>query len=163
MYFASHRAAAGGRTSRRILRFVDKIAKSKYFQKATENEYIKKKIEEMSNTPLLLAVEVQELSGTLAVNIPPPPTDRIWYEPFSLSWTHTLNVALGTEALPKLTQRLQRLSWAIMLLKVCVIHSWRFDFVVITFQFEVYGLQTSVTQLQPDRIYLMFQVQLWEA
>ncbi|XP_051959230.1 testis-expressed protein 2-like isoform X2 [Xyrauchen texanus] len=71
--------AAGGSTSRRILKFVDKIAKSKYFQKATENEYIKKKIEEMSNTPLLLAVEVQELSGTLAVNIPPPPTDRIWY------------------------------------------------------------------------------------
>uniref|UniRef100_A0AAR2JM41 Testis expressed 2, like n=1 Tax=Pygocentrus nattereri TaxID=42514 RepID=A0AAR2JM41_PYGNA len=66
-------------TGRRILRFVDKIAKSKYFQKATENEYIKKKIEEMSNTPLLLTVKVQELSGTLAINIPPPPTDRIWY------------------------------------------------------------------------------------
>ncbi|KAJ8345037.1 hypothetical protein SKAU_G00292300 [Synaphobranchus kaupii] len=69
----------GCSTSRKILRFVDKIAKSKYFQKATENEYIKKKIEEVSNTPLLLTVEVQELSGTLAVNIPPPPTDRIWY------------------------------------------------------------------------------------
>ncbi|NXG83382.1 TEX2 protein, partial [Stercorarius parasiticus] len=66
-------------TSRKILRFVDKIAKSKYFQKATENEFIKKKIEEVSNTPLLLTVEVQELAGTLAVNIPPPPTDRIWY------------------------------------------------------------------------------------
>ncbi|KAI1896006.1 hypothetical protein AGOR_G00090360 [Albula goreensis] len=25
------------------------------------------------------SVEVQELSGTLAINIPPPPTDRIWY------------------------------------------------------------------------------------
>ncbi|KAM6951064.1 testis-expressed protein 2 [Aplochiton taeniatus] len=71
--------AGGGRTGRRILRFVDKIAKSKYFQKATENEFIRKKIEDMSNTPLLLAVEVQELSGTLVVNIPPPPTDRIWY------------------------------------------------------------------------------------
>ena len=34
------------------MRFVDKIAKSKYFQKATENEFIKKKFEEMSNTPL---------------------------------------------------------------------------------------------------------------
>ncbi|XP_072415483.1 testis-expressed protein 2 isoform X1 [Chiloscyllium punctatum] len=71
--------AAGSSTSRKILRFVDKIAKSKYFQKATENEFIKKKIEEMSNTPLLLTVEVQELAGVLAVNIPPPPTDRIWY------------------------------------------------------------------------------------
>ncbi|XP_066496895.1 testis-expressed protein 2-like [Tiliqua scincoides] len=66
-------------TGRKILRFVDKIAKSKYFQKATENEFIKKKIEEVSNTPLLLTVEVQELTGTLTVNIPPPPTDRVWY------------------------------------------------------------------------------------
>ncbi|NXA61519.1 TEX2 protein, partial [Mohoua ochrocephala] len=66
-------------TSRKILRFVDKIAKSKYFQKATENEFIKKKMEEVSNTPLLLTVEVQELAGTLAVNVPPPPTDRVWY------------------------------------------------------------------------------------
>ncbi|NXJ12781.1 TEX2 protein, partial [Odontophorus gujanensis] len=66
-------------TGRKILRFVDKIAKSKYFQKATENEFIKKKFEEVSNTPLLLMVEVQELAGTLAVNVPPPPTDRVWY------------------------------------------------------------------------------------
>ncbi|XP_024128098.1 testis-expressed protein 2 isoform X2 [Oryzias melastigma] len=69
----------GGSTGRKILKFVDKIAKSKYFQKATENEYIRKKIAEVSNMPLMLSVEVLELSGTLAVNIPPPPTDRIWY------------------------------------------------------------------------------------
>ncbi|XP_052396130.1 testis-expressed protein 2 isoform X1 [Carassius gibelio] len=69
----------GGHRSSKIMRFVDKIAKSKYFQKATETEFIKKKIEEVSNTPLLLTVEVQECRGTLAVNIPPPPTDRIWY------------------------------------------------------------------------------------
>ncbi|XP_018612684.2 testis-expressed protein 2-like isoform X1 [Scleropages formosus] len=69
----------GGHRPSKIMRFVDKIAKSKYFQKATETEFIKKKMEEVSNTPLLLTVEVQELRGTLAVNIPPPPTDRIWY------------------------------------------------------------------------------------
>lgn len=63
------------------MRFVDKITKNKYFQKATETEFIKKKIEEVSNTPLLLTVELQECKGTLAVNIPPPPTDRIWYVP----------------------------------------------------------------------------------
>ncbi|KAJ3600594.1 hypothetical protein NHX12_031574, partial [Muraenolepis orangiensis] len=70
---------SGGHRPSKIMRFVDKIAKSKYFQKATETEFIRKKIEEMSNTPLLLTVEVQECRGTLAVNIPPPPTDRIWY------------------------------------------------------------------------------------
>ncbi|TNM86268.1 hypothetical protein fugu_008539 [Takifugu bimaculatus] len=70
---------AGGHKPSKIMRFVDKITKSKYFQKATETEFIKKKMEEVSNTPLLLTVEVQQLQGTLAVNIPPPPTDRIWY------------------------------------------------------------------------------------
>ncbi|XP_068445152.1 testis-expressed protein 2-like isoform X2 [Clinocottus analis] len=69
----------GGHKPSKIMRFVDKITKSKYFLKATETEFIKKKMEEVSNTPLLLTVEVQELRGTLAVNIPPPPTDRIWY------------------------------------------------------------------------------------
>ncbi|XP_040891566.1 testis-expressed protein 2-like [Toxotes jaculatrix] len=69
----------GGHKPSKIMRFVDKITKSKYFQKATETEFIKKKMEEVSNTPLLLTVEVQELQGTLAVNVPPPPTDRIWY------------------------------------------------------------------------------------
>ncbi|XP_032900013.1 testis-expressed protein 2 isoform X5 [Amblyraja radiata] len=69
----------GGHRPSKIMRLVDKITKSKYFQKATETEFIKKKIEEVSNTPLLLTVEVQECKGTLAVNIPPPPTDRIWY------------------------------------------------------------------------------------
>ncbi|XP_054460738.1 testis-expressed protein 2-like isoform X2 [Anoplopoma fimbria] len=69
----------GGHKHSKIMRFVDKITKSKYFQKATETEFIKKKMEEVSNTPLLLTVEVQELRGMLAVNIPPPPTDRIWY------------------------------------------------------------------------------------
>lgn len=70
---------SGSSTSRKILRFVDKIAKSKYFQKATENEFIRKKIAEVSNMPLILSVEVLELSGILAINVPPPPTDRIWY------------------------------------------------------------------------------------
>uniref|UniRef100_UPI00398EE789 testis-expressed protein 2 isoform X2 n=1 Tax=Pristiophorus japonicus TaxID=55135 RepID=UPI00398EE789 len=69
----------GGHRPSKIMRLVDKITKSKYFQKATETEFIKKKIEEVSNTPLLLTVEVQECKGTLAVNIPSPPTDRIWY------------------------------------------------------------------------------------
>ncbi|XP_042340890.1 testis-expressed protein 2-like isoform X2 [Plectropomus leopardus] len=69
----------GGHKPSKIMRFVDKITKSKYFQKATETEFIKKKMEEVSNTPLLLTVELQELQGMLAVNIPPPPTDRIWY------------------------------------------------------------------------------------
>ncbi|KAK8755815.1 hypothetical protein V5799_001474, partial [Amblyomma americanum] len=64
-------------TGKKLLELVDKIAQSRYFQQATENRYIKRKMEEVSNTPLVLTVEVSHLVGTLALNIPPPPTDRI--------------------------------------------------------------------------------------
>ncbi|XP_014914317.1 testis-expressed sequence 2 protein isoform X2 [Poecilia latipinna] len=88
----------GGRTGRKILRFVDKITKSKCFQRAAENEFIRRKFEDLSNTPLLLSVEVRELSGTLVVNIPAPPTDRIWY-------SFCVPPKLDLHVCPKLGQR----------------------------------------------------------
>ena len=67
-----------GAPPKKWIRIVDSIAKSKYFQKATETDYIRKKLETVSNTPMLLTVELLQLKGTLVINIPPPPTDRIW-------------------------------------------------------------------------------------
>ncbi|GFQ98473.1 testis-expressed protein 2 [Trichonephila clavata] len=70
---------AGGSTGKKLLRLVDRFAQSTYFQQAAKNKYIKKAMEDISNTPLVLTVEVQWLTGTLALNIPPMPTDRLWY------------------------------------------------------------------------------------
>lgn len=67
------------KTRQSIVRFVDKIASSRYFQHATENRYIKKKLQDISNCPLVLIVEIQSLNGILTLNVPPPQTDRIWY------------------------------------------------------------------------------------
>lgn len=78
----SHRSstsASSKRAGKKLLRMVDKIAASKYFQQATEMKYIKKAMEGVSNTRIMLSVELRGLVGTLAVNIPPPPSDRIWY------------------------------------------------------------------------------------
>lgn len=36
-------------------------------------------MENVSNCQLLLNVELKKISGTLALNIPPHPSDRIWY------------------------------------------------------------------------------------
>ncbi|XP_064627128.1 testis-expressed protein 2-like isoform X2 [Lineus longissimus] len=69
----------GSGTSKKLLRILDKVTNSKYFQQATENKYIKRAMEGVSNTRLVLSVEVQSLVGKLAINIPPPPTDRFWY------------------------------------------------------------------------------------
>ena len=70
---------------KKLLRFVDKIAQSKYFQQVAEYKYIRKAMEEVSNTRLVLTVELKSLSGTLAINIPPPPTDRLWYYVMSIT------------------------------------------------------------------------------
>jgi len=63
---------------KKLLQFVDMISQSRYFQQATEYKYIKRAMEEVSNTQLVLKVELRSIVGTLAINIPPPPTDRFW-------------------------------------------------------------------------------------
>ena len=67
------------KTRQNIVKLVDKIASSRYFQHATENRYIKKKLQDISNCPLVLVVQIQSLNGVLTLNVPPPQTDRIWY------------------------------------------------------------------------------------
>ncbi|CAH1795034.1 unnamed protein product [Owenia fusiformis] len=67
------------RTSKKLLRIVDKVTASKYFQQVTDNKYIKRAMESVSNTPLIMTVELKSLVGNLAINIPPPPSDRLWY------------------------------------------------------------------------------------
>ncbi|XP_076309482.1 testis-expressed protein 2-like [Tachypleus tridentatus] len=74
---------AGAKTSSnigtKIPKFVNKLIQSRYFQQATENKYIKQAMKEISNTPVFLTVEVDGVAGTLALNIPPAPSDRLWY------------------------------------------------------------------------------------
>lgn len=67
------------KTRQNLVKLVDKIASSRYFQQATENRYIKKKLMDISNCPLILVVKIESLTGVLTFNIPPPQTDRVWY------------------------------------------------------------------------------------
>ena len=64
--------------SKKLLNIVSKITASNYFQKAAENKYIKMAMENVSNCQLLLNVEVRKIAGTVALNIPPHPSDRLW-------------------------------------------------------------------------------------
>ncbi|XP_076458729.1 testis-expressed protein 2-like [Babylonia areolata] len=68
-----------GGGSKKLLKYLNKLTSSKYFQQATEYKYIKRAMENVSNTPLQLQVSVRNLVGKLAVNIPTPPSDRLWY------------------------------------------------------------------------------------
>ncbi|XP_045476118.1 testis-expressed protein 2 isoform X2 [Harmonia axyridis] len=64
--------------SKKFLKMVDMITESKFFQAATDNKYIKRAMEGVSKTELRLKVEIRALEGTLVLNIPPSPSDRIW-------------------------------------------------------------------------------------
>ncbi|XP_014242745.1 testis-expressed protein 2 isoform X2 [Cimex lectularius] len=63
----------------KALMVIDKIAASKMFQQVTDNKLVKKAMENVSNTTISLNVEVRSLVGTVVLNIPPPPSDRLWY------------------------------------------------------------------------------------
>lgn len=91
------------KTRQSIVRFVDKIASSRYFQQATENRYIKKKLQDISNCPLVLVVKIQSLNGVLTLNVPPPQTNRVWYG-------FKPNPELTLKALPKMGDREVNLS-----------------------------------------------------
>jgi len=89
---------AGSSKSKKFMRLVNRITASRYFQQATEYKYIKRAMEGVSNTPLVLTVELNRLVGTLAINVPPPPSDRLWYG-------FTANPDLIISAKPKVGER----------------------------------------------------------
>lgn len=43
-----------------------------------QHEGIRKKAEAISETRLVLNVEVSELNGLMSCNFPPPPSERLW-------------------------------------------------------------------------------------
>lgn len=64
-------------SSRRFLRIVDRITASNLFQSATEISYIQRAMENMS-TKITLKVELKGLVSRVVINLPPPPSDRVW-------------------------------------------------------------------------------------
>ncbi|CUT99237.1 testis expressed sequence 2 protein [Echinococcus multilocularis] len=67
------------RPKRRLYRIMDKITRSSYFQKAVDSKFVQRGMEYVSNKAINLQLEVSTLHGTLVLNLPPPPSDRLWY------------------------------------------------------------------------------------
>nr|CAB3515735.1 unnamed protein product [Spodoptera littoralis] len=77
-YGSLNNAPEGTSSKKKFLRMVDKIATNKYFQQVTDYKYVKRAMEGLSNTDIKLHLEVHALEGRLALNLPPPPHDRLW-------------------------------------------------------------------------------------
>ncbi|KYM97883.1 PREDICTED: testis-expressed sequence 2 protein [Cyphomyrmex costatus] len=66
-------------SGKKFLSMVDKLTANKYFRHATELSYIRRAMEGVSNTEIRFMVNVSGIEGCLLLNIPPPPSDRLWY------------------------------------------------------------------------------------
>uniref|UniRef100_A0A1B6CIT3 SMP-LTD domain-containing protein n=2 Tax=Clastoptera arizonana TaxID=38151 RepID=A0A1B6CIT3_9HEMI len=73
--YSGNSPAASGR----YMRFFHSVTQSTYFQHVTDYRVIRNMMEGLSNKNITLIVEVQGLVGTLVLNLPPPPTNRLWY------------------------------------------------------------------------------------
>lgn len=69
--------AGGSGGSRKLLRIVERVTASNLFQSATELSYVQRAMENMS-TKITLRVELKGLVSRVAINIPAPPSDRVW-------------------------------------------------------------------------------------
>lgn len=63
----------------KLMRFVESIAESKAFQYVSEIGVIRRALQDVSDTELTVTVEIELIKGRLALNIPHPPSDRLWY------------------------------------------------------------------------------------
>lgn len=64
----------------KLMKFLDRVVVNKYFQQVSETKYVKKKMEDISNLPILLTVNIFRLKGVLTVNLPPSPTGKKIYD-----------------------------------------------------------------------------------
>uniref|UniRef100_S4R4S0 SMP-LTD domain-containing protein n=1 Tax=Petromyzon marinus TaxID=7757 RepID=S4R4S0_PETMA len=78
-------AVPGGQAERtgykksKLKGLLGRLARSDCLRRAAENPLVRRTVAGVSNTPLALTVAVHRCWGTLALNVPPPPSDRIWY------------------------------------------------------------------------------------
>lgn len=62
---------------KRLMRIVNQITTSNLFQSATEIPYIQRAMENMSKN-IKLRVELKGLVARVVINLPSPPSDRLW-------------------------------------------------------------------------------------
>lgn len=72
------KASSQSGAKKKIFGVIERLAKSKWVKRAAETDIVKRAAERFSNLPITLSVEVQTVKGTIALNIPPPPTNRLW-------------------------------------------------------------------------------------
>lgn len=83
----------------KIFKYADAIAKSSVMR----NKHVQKVVGNIAATPFVLTVEIKHVVGSVAVNFPPVPNDRVWIG-------FRTNPEIDINAKPKVGQRVVSLS-----------------------------------------------------
>ena len=79
----------------RLMRYVEKVKHSKVFQALTDVGFVRHAMENVSETDMQLTVTVERIAGRLALNLPHPPSDKMW-------WAFVTKPEVKVKAQPKL-------------------------------------------------------------
>ena len=78
--YSRTKAFLNNRAGKKVVGFVGWLAKSKLAKPVSKTDFAKKvyekAYEKFRKMPIILKIEIQSVKGNLAVNIPPPPTNR---------------------------------------------------------------------------------------
>lgn len=83
----------------KMFKYADAIAKSSVMR----NKHVQKVVGNIAATPFVLTVEIKRINGSVAVNIPPVPNDRVWIG-------FRTNPEIDINARPKVGERVVSLS-----------------------------------------------------
>ncbi|CAF5212781.1 unnamed protein product, partial [Rotaria magnacalcarata] len=64
--------------ARKLGSILSKVAGNKHFQRFAALKPVAGVIEKLSNADVGANIELTNLNGIMTINIPPPPSDRIW-------------------------------------------------------------------------------------
>eukprot|EP00794_Sanderia_malayensis_P009070 gene9070-10038_t len=137
------------KTGKRVIGVVGWLARSKIAKKVAGTDFAKrayeKAYEKFRKMPITLKVTVQSLKGTLAVNIPPPPSNRLWFG-------FRGSPALLITAHPKLGERHVRLTYLTDWIEKKLKEEFKKLFVLPSMQdISVKLMYSRLEELYPDR------------
>ncbi|KAH7716158.1 Protein F55C12.5 a [Aphelenchoides avenae] len=65
--------------AKKLLSFIDKVAHSTIFKQLTDLKLVQDAMEGLADTQIVMHVEITEIEGVMTLNLPPPPSERLWW------------------------------------------------------------------------------------
>ncbi|CAG0892665.1 unnamed protein product, partial [Darwinula stevensoni] len=97
-------------SDRHMNRLIQKIRAFPIMDSVKKSQYVQWGVDKLAKTPLILQVELHKILGTLHVNVPLPPCDRLW-------WGFASRPQVVLTAIPKVGERILTITQIVELIE----------------------------------------------